>query len=1115
MSEQERNTCIQDSIASINGSGKNSLNSLVQNGVLDAQGNEIEHSVRDSKLDDTTAKSAPSRAGTFDIYLKQGLLSPLRGSLDIYSNDLRAEGYDVRISEFSGSAADLRAELKDRWDAESLDGALFVGDLPIVEFTSEDNWSGVSQSTYPHDLYFMDLDGQYILRENAVDLHTGDVGPEIYISRLTSGNLGGITDSSEIELLNAYFEKVHLVRTGQISYGDRGIIFADDSWQDSFASAFSSLYSVVDEIRDANDTTRERYIEVLGENAESLLECIHSWPQGHAIYGNGGGEVTSRDIVSINPKVGFVNMFNCSSANFTVPDNMIGAYTFTSDHVINCIGSTKTGSMLNFEQFYEPQAGGASVGEAFLDWFDANAVSTDSVGEDWKVDWFYGMTMQGDPTLRPAFIMNLEPTRIKERDVNSFFSLREKIFAPSGVIIEANLRADGVDRDYFEIFGLPVGANFEAEVIDQGLDTVLGRFDAQGAVIETDDDGGQGPLSQLAGVVADDGILNLAVSGYPDFDFNGTDDGVGGPHGESGDYELVVRVGGASAREIIGTPENDTLDGTPGDDVIRLLAGNDRSNGLAGNDKIYGDGGNDRLDGGDGSDSVFGGDGNDVLWDAAGERSRVDGGDGNDRIDVTLSGQAPEAAPEAEIGCGAGDDHANLTLRSSAVTATSRANISCGDGNDRVEARLDAGGRSAGSAFAGVGGSGNDHFEVWSASEGHSSNTNNTIDGGSGNDFVQATAEGTGGRGGRASNTAIGGGGDDRLTVEAKAGGGLSAQATNEVYGDEGNDHLSATAVASSVVAGIASNTVHAGGGNDHVITEANASATSGSSSATTTVYGEAGNDTIIATVKSASANPTANAHLLGGVGNDRLTVIGGYDNTLEGGDGDDRLTGSDDKDGLFGGGGNDVAYGGGGDDLIQDGAGNDKLFGAVGSDVFFGGDGDDFIDGGEGNDFARGGGGGGNPDGDDRLLGGGGDDYLVGDRGDDRLLGGHGNDLLIGVDDNASQPGRGEIDTLTGNNGGDRFRLGDTNAIFYMDGDQQSAGIDDYAVIADFDTTSDVIELRGQPSEYVLDDSYSVSGSSGTAILLEQSVNELIGFVRGVADLDIAGDDFAFLGGA
>ena len=80
-------------------------------------------------------------------------------------------------------------------------------------FESVDNFYATPELTsYPHDLYFMDLDGQYIFTASGVpDEHimawaaTGDVGPEIYISRITTSNLSGITGRDEATLINDYF----------------------------------------------------------------------------------------------------------------------------------------------------------------------------------------------------------------------------------------------------------------------------------------------------------------------------------------------------------------------------------------------------------------------------------------------------------------------------------------------------------------------------------------------------------------------------------------------------------------------------------------------------------------------------------------------------------------------------------------------------------------------------------------------------------------------------------------------------------------------------------------------------------------------------------------------
>ncbi|MBN2579240.1 MAG: hypothetical protein JXB10_09635 [Pirellulales bacterium] len=367
-------------------------------------------SLRNLDLDRTTdGDPQPSTppvpgSGNFDVYVEPGLLAGMGASLDVYVADLTDEGYSVLVKEFSGNAAALRADLQNEWTTKSIEGALFVGDLPYVMFTTEDNFNETpAESTYPHDLYFMDLDGQYTLNAHGPDYHTagsGDVGPEIYVSRITTGNLG-LTGKSETTLINEYFAKVHAYRTGLLSYQDRGIVFADDDWSSWGAEQMDGLYDEYLVINSTSQTTKAAYMNALDQDYESILECIHSWPQGHSVSGTGGGTVYNTEILAANPRPGFYNMFNCSSARFTESNHLIGTYVYGGDYGLNAVGSTKTGSMLYFSDYYSPQAANASVGEAFESWFDLYAVPTDNPSQDWMVDWFYGMTMQGDPTLRP------------------------------------------------------------------------------------------------------------------------------------------------------------------------------------------------------------------------------------------------------------------------------------------------------------------------------------------------------------------------------------------------------------------------------------------------------------------------------------------------------------------------------------------------------------------------------------------------------------------------------------------------------------------------------------------------------------------------------------------
>jgi hypothetical protein len=344
-------------------------------------------------------------SGVFAVYVESGLRTSIQSALDVYVADLTAEGYQVSVLDFSGTAEQLRADLYTRWSTNNLEGALFVGDLPYVMFTSEDNWSGsVTQATYAHDLYFMDLDGTYVLNATGLDGHsagTGDVGPEIYVSRITTSNLSGVTGRNEVTLINQYFAKDHAYRHGGLSYQNRGIVFADDDWSGWGVAEMDDLYSEVLAINSTTATNKSTYVSTLPLNYESILECIHSSSTYHALKVGAGWEyLYNSEIAAANPRQAFYNMFNCSSAAFNVANNLIGTYVYSGDYGLNAVGSTKTGSMRFFSTYYAPQGQGKSLGEAFRIWFDAYAVSTESNSD--SVDWYYGMTMQGDPTLKPA-----------------------------------------------------------------------------------------------------------------------------------------------------------------------------------------------------------------------------------------------------------------------------------------------------------------------------------------------------------------------------------------------------------------------------------------------------------------------------------------------------------------------------------------------------------------------------------------------------------------------------------------------------------------------------------------------------------------------------------------
>lgn len=93
--------------------------------------------------------------------------------------------------------------------------------------------------------------------------------------------------------------------------------------------------------------------------------------------------------------------------------------------------------------------------------------------------------------------------------------------------------------------------------------------------------------------------------------------------------------------------------------------------------------------------------------------------------------------------------------------------------------------------------------------------------------------------------------------------------------------------------------------------------------------------------------------------------------------------------------------------------------------------------------------------DNNDTIVGANKNGILTGGRGNDNITGGNKSDTITGSDITARDVG--EVDTLTGGGGRDKFVLGDSNGAYYV-----GKGKDDYALITDFNLFKDSIDLGG-----------------------------------------------------
>ncbi len=336
----------------------------------------------------------------------------IAAGLGQYLADIVTQGYNpILTTTFTtaSSSADLRAHLAGQYSTQGLAGAVFIGHLPVqTVYTSAGG--GINGEFHPCDLYYTDLDGSWTSSGShgfLPDTHTdgnGDVGPEIWMGRLTTWNLTLLhSGRTEASLLNGYFAKNHAYRSGVLATPRTGLAYTDDDWDHNARREALSLAvegAVTDVWNDPatpqDETTAADYKwRLANETYEHVLLSSHSTSQGHAM----SGSVRNKELLALDPQVLFYNLFACSAARYTEFGYIAGEYVFGAGAGLAAVGSAKTGGMMShiMDEYFEPLGDGNSFGEAMLQWWDA---AVDPGGHtDSERAWYYGMTTIGDPLL--------------------------------------------------------------------------------------------------------------------------------------------------------------------------------------------------------------------------------------------------------------------------------------------------------------------------------------------------------------------------------------------------------------------------------------------------------------------------------------------------------------------------------------------------------------------------------------------------------------------------------------------------------------------------------------------------------------------------------------------
>jgi len=515
------------------------------------------------------------------------------------------------------------------------------------------------------------------------------------------------------------------------------------------------------------------------------------------------------------------------------------------------------------------------------------------------------------------------------------------------------------------------------------------------------------------------------------------------------------------------------------------IAGTDASetiNGTSGNDSINALGGDDTINPGIGIDTV-------------------DGGSGNDLLIVNYS---------------------SITYGGISTTFNS---------SDRTSGYLRANNTS--SSYYQVTFSNVERFNITGTANNdyiYGAALNDSLNGGRGNDTLDGAAGNDILNGGIGNDNLIGGDGNDTYVVdsttdritETSTGGTDTVQSS--ITWTLGSNLENLSLIGSNVINGT-------GNGLNNTITGNSANNTLSGGSGSDTLYGGAGNDKLLGGLGDDAYFVDSNTDIITEAANEGIDTVQSATSWVLGSNLENlTLTGSAVINGI-GNELNNIIRGNSANNVLNGGAGSDNLIGDLGNDIYVvdissdvvteaANQGNDTVQSAvswilganienlnlTGNAAINGTGNGLN----NIITGNSANNTLSGAAGNDNINAGAGNDIIYG-----SSGGTGsEIDTLTGGTGIDKFILGTATQVFYDDGNTGADGRSNYALITDFNSAEDFIQLQGAKTDYLLTSS-PTNLPAGTAIYRNKpntEPDELIGIIQGSSNLSLDGSYFNFV---
>lgn len=402
------------------------------------------------------AKKNENTSNRIVVVVNKYLSAEIIDSLNIYFEDLKNEGYNPILKEWSlednPNPIELKTYLKNLYEEpKSLQGAVFIGDLPIAIFEATEAiiQENQYQGPFPTDHYYMDLksnewkdtDGNGSMDKPMFNKDNVNKRA-IWVSRLNSYRKTG-----EPSIIRNYFIKNHKFRTGIKLYEERSwnYIFSEELlyiYKKSSIKNVLNPYITLNKATDffLGDISKTMFLKLLTENSNEMGMWIFHGSTTNIWINHENERISSNELRFKNIETAFLLPISCWIGDYTAFNYFSGNLLFSESSNVQALISNTTPTRTWSRNFFAyPFQEGKNFGESYLIY-----LATENLWPQEMLNDERSRVILGDGTLKRQRYLIAPDNMEHEENILRSPMLRKEI-TPASILPEINtLRFDPI-----------------------------------------------------------------------------------------------------------------------------------------------------------------------------------------------------------------------------------------------------------------------------------------------------------------------------------------------------------------------------------------------------------------------------------------------------------------------------------------------------------------------------------------------------------------------------------------------------------------------------------------------------------------------------------------------